>query len=337
MKISVLGSGAFGISIAILLDKNNNDVHIWSHRKETYQKLLETRENEVSLQGVKIPENITLTNDVNCVCDSDIIIISTPSYAVRETLVLIRDIIQENAIVVILAKGIINENDEYLVFSQLANKILRENQPVVALTGPTHAEEIAIGRPSAILSASTDENASKKVQQAFMNDSFRVYTATDILGAQLGGAFKNVIAMAAGICDGMGFGDNTMAALITRGFVEISRLGVKMGAKKDTFTGLSGVGDLIVTCMSEHSRNKRAGKLIGLGNSPKQSMEKIGSVVEGYYATKFGYELSKVYNIEMPILIAVYNVLYNDADPQLEFVNLTRRSAKDERDIDLTF
>lgn len=337
MKISVLGSGAFGIAIAISLNNNGHNVHIWSHKEETHQKLLKNRENEISLKGIKISDDITLTNDLKCVIDSEIVIIATPSFAVRQTLMLIRDMIKKDTVVVILAKGIIYEGDEYLVFSQLANKILNENQPVVALTGPTHAEEIAILRPSAIVSASSDKFASKKVQEAFMSDVFRVYTVDDILGAQLGGAFKNVIAMASGICSGMGFGDNATSALITRGFVEISRLGIKMGAEKETFTGLSGIGDLIVTCMSKYSRNKCAGELIGKGNSPKEAMEKIGSVVEGYYATKFGYELSKVYNIEMPILKAVYNVLYNDKNPNDEFINIMRRSAKEEIEKDLAF
>ncbi|MFI3227035.1 MAG: NAD(P)H-dependent glycerol-3-phosphate dehydrogenase [Clostridia bacterium] len=332
MKISVLGSGAFGIAISISLTKNGHDVYVWSHLEEINQELLEKRENVASLKGVKIPDEVNLTSDINCVCDSEIIIIATPSFAVRETLVLIRDMIKSDVAVVILAKGIVHEGDEYLVFSQLAIRILKEHQPVVALTGPTHAEEVAICRPSAILSASTDEIASKKVQDAFMSDSFRVYTAKDVLGAQLGGAFKNVIALAAGICDGMGFGDNASAALITRGFVEISRLGVQMGAKKDTFSGLSGIGDLIVTCMSVHSRNRRAGKLIGQGYKTKEAMEEVGSVVEGYYATKFGYELSKLYNIEMPIVEAVYNVLYNEDKPYEAFLSLMNRTGKSEID-----
>ncbi|MFI3115228.1 MAG: NAD(P)H-dependent glycerol-3-phosphate dehydrogenase [Clostridia bacterium] len=332
MKISVLGSGAFGIAISISLLKNKNEVCIWSHLKEANDELLKTRENKTSLKGIKIPEEVELTADINCVKDSQIIIVATPSFAVRETLILIRDIIAKDSVVVILAKGIIHEGDEYLVFSQLAQKVLRENQPVVALTGPTHAEEIAVGKPSAILSASTDKVASKKVQDAFMNEGFRVYTASDILGAQLGGALKNVIAIASGMSSGMGLGDNTTAALITRGFVEISRLGVEMGAKKDTFSGLSGVGDLIVTCMSEHSRNRRAGYLIGSGNTAKEAMDKIGSVVEGYYATKFGYELSKEYNIEMPIVEAVYNVLYNNISPKDAVLHLMNRSGKSESD-----
>ena len=331
MKISVLGSGAFGIAISISLNKNGHEVWLWSHSKETNEKLLKTRKNEKTLD-IEIPIEINLTGDINCVCDSDIIIIATPSFAVRETLVKIRDIISSTATVVILAKGIIHEDGEYLVFSQLASKILKENQSVVALTGPTHAEEIAIGYPSAILSASYDKAASEIVQQAFMSDSFRVYTASDILGAQLGGAFKNVIAIAAGICDGMGFGDNATAALITRGFAEISRLGVKMGAQKDTFSGLSGIGDLIVTCMSTHSRNRRAGRFIGEGMSTQEAMEKVGSVVEGYYATKFGHELSKIYDIEMPIVDAVYDVLYNNTNPFDRSMKIMGRTGKAETD-----
>lgn len=330
MKISVLGTGAFGIAIAISLNINEHEVNLWSYSKEKNAEILKNRQNEKALKGVKIPENVNITDDINCIKDSEIVIIATPSYAVRETIIKIKDILPKNAIIVSLAKGIILEDGEYLVFTQFIKKILGENQQVVSFTGPTHAEEIAILKPSAIVSACEDEEVSKIVQKAFMNEYFRVYTSSDVLGAQLGGAFKNVIAIAAGLSEGMGFGDNSTAALITRGFAEIERLGVKMGAEKETFSGLSGIGDLIVTCMSVHSRNRRAGLLIGNGKTVDEVINGSGSVVEGYYATKYGYELSKIYNVEMPITEGVYNILYKNENPSDVFKSMMNRSAKSE-------
>lgn len=327
MKISILGSGAFGIAIATTLVKNNNDVHLWSHTDLQCQELLQRQKNNDTIDC-----EIKLTSNLDCVFGSEIVIIATPSFAVFETCLKIKDLIDENTIIVTLAKGIIHHEGEYLVFSQLISKVLGEKQPVVALTGPSHAEEVLIGRPTAIVAASENIEAAKTLQNVAMNDGFRVYTATDILGAQLGGALKNVIAIAAGLSYGMGFGDNTTAALITRGFTEISRLGIKMGAKRETFTGLSGIGDLIVTCMSKHSRNRSAGELIGQGVSVNDAMNQIGAVVEGYYATKFGFELSKLHNIEMPIVSAVYGVLYDGLCPEATFQGLMNRSGKDEID-----
>lgn len=330
MNISVLGSGAFGIAISISLLENDNNVSLWSYKSETNEKLNKTRQNENVLPNVLLPEQINCTDDISVVKDSDIVIIATPSYAVRETVVKIKEYISDETIIVLLAKGIIHEEDEYLVFSQLVKRILGQDQPTVSLTGPTHAEEIAMGKPSAIVSSSDNCQASKIVQKAFINKHFRVYTNDDILGTQLGGAFKNVIAIAAGICDGMGFGDNATAGLITRGFAEISRLGIAMGAKKDTFTGLSGIGDLIVTCMSEHSRNRKAGRFIGEGLTAKEACLKVGTVVEGFYATKYGYELSKLLDIDMPIICGVYDILYNEKDQQEVFYNIMNRIGKSE-------
>lgn len=330
MNISVLGSGSFGIAISMSLLKNKNNVSLWSHKSETNQKLIETRENEKVLPGVIIPNEIICTDEISVVKTSDIVIIATPSYAVRQTLLDIKKYITKETIIVLLAKGMINEENEYLVFSNLAKKILGENQPIVALTGPTHAEEIAKSKPTAIVSSSDNEEATKIVQKAFINEYFRVYTNNDILGTQLGGAFKNVIAIAAGLSDGMGFGDNATAALITRGFAEISRLGVAMGAKKDTFTGLSCIGDLIVTCMSEHSRNRKAGQLIGSGLTVNEALEKVGAVIEGFYATKYGYELSKLLDIDMPIVCGVYDILYNEKDRNKVLNDIMNRIGKSE-------
>lgn len=330
MKISILGSGAFGIAISVTLTANGHEIYMWSHLKEINDRLLETRENPVSLKGVKIPETVNLTDDLNDIAGSDIVIVATPSFAVNETLEKIRDVISENTVVVLLAKGLIKQDEEYLVFSELAQKVLGENHPIVALTGPAHAEEIAIGKPCCLISASNNKDAYMSVQQSFMNSNFRVYTSDDIKGAQLGGALKNIIAIASGLSSGLGFGDNATAALITRGYAEIVRLGVMLGANKDTFSGLSGMGDLIVTCMSEHSRNRRAGKLIGSGLTPTDAMEQIGAVVEGFYATKFAYELSLKLGVEMPITKAVYEVLNDGKNPQDIFEELMNRSGKSE-------
>lgn len=330
-NISVLGSGAFGISMALILAEQGKNVTLWSYKEEYCEIMRETRENPKVLKGIKIPESINITSDITHVSNCSIVIVVTPSYAVKETILKAKEYLCESAIIVLLAKGMICEDGEYMVFSQLAEKLLDDtNKSVVSLTGPTHAEEIALKKPSAILASSKNYEASIVVQKALMNDMFRVYVGDDVLGAQLGGAFKNVIAISAGVSQGMGFGDNAAAGLITRGFAEISRLGVAMGANKDTFTGLSGIGDLIVTCMSSHSRNRRLGEYVGQGMDVKEACDKVGSVVEGFYAAKYGYEISKKLDIEMPILCGVYEVLYNNKSTKDVFMEIMNREGKNE-------
>lgn len=330
-NISILGSGAFGISMALVLSKQDKNVTLWSYKEEQCVAMRETRENPKVLKDIKIPENINITSDITHVANSGIVIVVTPSYAVKETLFKAKDYLSKNAIIVLLAKGMICEDGEYMVFSQLAERILNdENKSVVSLTGPTHAEEIALGKPSTILASSKNMEASIIIQKAFMSEKFRVYVGEDVLGSQIGGAFKNVIAIAAGASEGMGFGDNATAGLITRGFAELSRLGVAMGGQKDTFTGLSGIGDLIVTCMSSHSRNKTFGKYIGEGIPVDEAVKKVGTVVEGYYAAKYGYEISNKLGIEMPILCGVYEVIYNNKSPYDVFVEIMNRTGTTE-------
>lgn len=330
-NISILGCGAFGISMAMILNQQGKNVTLWSYKEEQCEAIRTTRENPKVLKDIKLSEDIFITSDISHVSNSYIVIVVTPSYAVKETLLKAKEYLSENTIIVLLAKGMILENDKYMVFSELAEIILdNKNISVVSLTGPTHAEEIALGKPSAILASSKNLEASIAIQEAFMSDKFRVYVGNDVLGSQIGGAFKNVIAIAAGVSDGMGFGDNATAALITRGFAEISRLGVAMGGNKDTFTGLSGIGDLIVTCMSPHSRNRALGRYIGKGLPVEDSCKKVGTVVEGFYAAKYGYEISKKLDIDMPILCGVYEVLYNNKSPYDVFSEIMNRSGTTE-------
>ncbi len=333
MKITVFGTGGWGMALALLLNDNGHDVSMWTFFEKERDEILATRANEKLLPGIKIPENIVITCDMNIAKDCEIVVIAVPSFAVHSTAEKLSKIIDDKTIIVDVAKGLDRENG-YCRFSQSIEQATNGKNKVVALTGPTHAEEVARKMPSTILAASTDKSAAIKVQRAFMNNNyFRVYTSDDVIGAELGGALKNIIALAAGICDGMGLGDNSKAGLMTRGLTEIARLGVKLGANAQTFAGLSGIGDLIVTCTSMHSRNRRAGILIGKGTPTQDALKEIGAVVEGYYATAAAYELAKLQNVEMPIVQGMYAILYQNVSPQDAMMSLMTRTAKDEREI----
>ena len=329
MNITVLGSGGWGTALAMVLFENGNAVTMWTHSAEECRRLRRERSNPKLLPGVTIPESIRITDKLTDAADSEMVIMAVPSFAVYSTALKLAEVIKPGAIVVNVAKGLDRDNG-YCRFSQSIDKALGGKNPVVALTGPTHAEEVARFIPTTILAASKDQKAAEMVQDVFMSERFRVYVSGDIIGAELGGAFKNIIALAVGVLDGMGYGDNTKAALMTRGLTEIARLGISLGANSETFAGLSGVGDLIVTCTSMHSRNRRAGILIGQGKDVPTAMREVGAVVEGYYATESGYRLAQKTGVEMPIITATYAVLYQGADPTAAAKQLMTRSKKHE-------
>ncbi len=309
MNIFVVGCGGWGMALSMLLHENGHAVTAWSFLEEECRLLRETRGNERLLPGVKLPDGIEITNDLMGAAQADIVLMAVPSFAVHTTAQKLANIIRPETVIVNVGKGLDRENG-YCRFSETIMEATGGRNPVVALTGPTHAEEVARGILTAILAASGSRDAATLVQQAFMNDRFRVYISPDIIGAELGGCFKNIIALAAGISDGVGLGDNSKAALMTRGLTEIARLGVELGGRSETFAGLSGMGDLIVTCTSMHSRNRRAGIKIGQGMDVQQAMQEVGAVVEGYYATEAGYMLAQKTGIDMPITCAMYDLLY---------------------------
>jgi len=327
MKITVLGSGGWGTAIAILLNANGHNVTLWSAFSKEAEALRDTRENPL-LKGVEIPRSIGITADIDCVRDAELVVLATPSFAVRETTSMLGERLAPGVGLVIVSKGI--EESTMKVFTQVAEEELPAGVPIAALSGPSHAEEVARGVPTACVAASLHADFALLVQDAFMSERFRVYSSPDVMGVELGGALKNIIALCAGVCDGLGQGDNTIAMLMTRGLAEIATLGVALGGKRETFTGLSGVGDLIVTCTSRHSRNRRAGVLIGQGIPVQEAMEQVGAVVEGYYAAAAAWKLSRETGVEMPISEQTYKVLYEGKDPKLVSRELMTRQRKPE-------
>ena len=327
MKITVVGSGGWGTALALLLVENGHDVTLWSHTPAKAVALEETRENPM-LKGVALPQEMKFTADLGAVKGCGAVVMATPSYAVRETAHKLRGLIDPGTIVISVSKGI--EKDSSLRLSQVIEEELEGKCPVVVLSGPSHAEEVGRHIPTGVVAAADDLKDAELVQDLFMNPRFRVYTSDDRIGTEICAALKNVIALCAGICDGMGFGDNTKAALMTRGLTEIARLGVALGGRRETFAGLSGVGDLIVTCTSMHSRNRRCGILIGQGMPTEQAVQEIGAVVEGYYAAATARALAQKAGVEMPITEAAYQVLYNGRDPRAVIVELMTRERKHE-------
>ena len=305
MIITVAGSGGWGTALAISLCQNGHDVTLWSHDPEKAAQMAESRLNPM-LPGIVLPVELKISGDPSCVSNSAMVVVACPSFPIRSVCRTIAPYLRQDVVMVSVTKGI--EPDTLLRMSQIVEQ--ETGRPTVALTGPSHAEEVARNIPTGCLAASPNRALAELVQDAFMSDNFRIYTSPDIIGAELGGALKNIIALCAGISDGMGYGDNTKAMLMTRGLTEIARLGLAMGANKDTCAGLAGVGDLIVTCTSMHSRNRRAGILIGQGKSPQEAMQEVGAVVEGYYAAKAAWMLAQHQGVDMPIVQAAYSVLY---------------------------
>lgn len=309
-KVGILGAGSWGTALSLLLYKNGHDVTVWSIDKNEVEMLLTEREHKSKLPGVKLPEDMLFTNNLKEGMEGkDFLVLAVPSIFTRSTARSMKSYITPGQIVVNVAKGI--EEDTLMTLSEQIEDELPEAN-VVVLSGPSHAEEVGRGLPTTCVVGAKTEETARYLQQAFMNDVFRVYISPDILGIEIGGALKNVIALAAGIADGLGYGDNTKAALITRGIAEITRLGVKMGGKTESFYGLTGIGDLIVTCASMHSRNRRAGILIGQGKTMKEAMDEVQMVVEGVYSAKAGLALAKKYGESMPIIEQVNKVLFED-------------------------
>lgn len=320
-KFTVLGMGGFGLALAVMLDNNGHSVNVWSAFESEIEDIKRDGENKKKLPGVKIKDSITLTSDISTVSDSDVVIFGVPTGFVRSVAKQAAPFITENTVILNTSKGL--EDKTFKRMSEVLHEEL-PNSPIVILTGPSHAEEVGIGMPTTVVVASDNSKYSDYIQSIMSNIALRIYINDDVVGSELGGSLKNIIALCAGICDGMGFGDNTKAALMTRGITEIARLGVKMGGKRDTFAGLSGIGDLIVTCTSMHSRNRRAGILIGQGISPDEAVKQIGTV-EGYTCTKVAYELSRSVGVVMPITEQCYNVLFNGLDPKTALRNLMGR------------
>ena len=328
MNISVFGSGSWGTAIALLLDENGHNVTIWSKFEQEIKTLSETHENPL-LPGVQIPNTVRFTSDIETALNGvEAAVIAVPSFAVRETALALSGRFDKNCTVICVSKGI--EKDTSCLFSMILREILGEHTKIVSVSGPTHAEEVSIRIPSACVAAAESVEAAELVQELLMNERFRVYTSTDVVGVELGAALKNVIALGVGICDGLGYGDNTTAMLMTRGLAEMADLCVRMGGRKETLAGLAGLGDLIVTCMSRHSRNRRAGVLIGKGKTATEAMKEVGAVVEGYYAAKAASELSAKTGAEMPICNETYKVLYSGKDPHAAIKDMMNRSKKSE-------
>lgn len=306
-KIGVLGSGTWGTALTIHLAKCGHEVTLWSAFQEEIAALSETYRHK-NLPGAVIPETVRFTSDTEKACSGmDLLILAVPSIFTRETAVKMRPYVREGQIIVNVAKGI--EEDSLKTQTEITEEELPMAE-VAALSGPSHAEEVSIGMPTAVVAAAHNRKTAMYIQELFMNPRFRVYISPDMKGVEIGGSLKNVIALAAGMADGLGYGDNTMAALITRGITEMSRLGKAMGSSPVTFYGLTGLGDLIVTCESRHSRNRRAGVLIGQGKPAKEAMDEVQMVVEGVYSAKAGRQLAERYGVEMPIVEEVNRILF---------------------------
>lgn len=331
MNITVVGSGGWGTALALVLLENGHQVSMWCRREDKCRQMQDSRENPV-LPGIKLPQELALTCDLNVLADSQVVILSTPSFAVRSTCRQMAPHLKEGTVLVSVAKGI--EKDSCLLLHEVIHQEI-PNCPVVVLSGPSHAEEVARGVPTGVVVASESKEAAMLAQNLFMNSRMRLYTSPDILGVEIGAALKNVVALCTGCCMGMGYGDNTKALIMTRALTEMARLGVAMGAHKETFAGLSGLGDLIVTCTSVHSRNCRAGIAIGKGTPVAEAVGgKDGTVVEGYYAAASARQLAQKMGVEMPIAEGAYQVLYEGQDPHVILAQLMVRERRSELELE---
>lgn len=325
-KITVVGAGGWGTALAVMANKYGNQVTIWTPFEEEAKAIRQHDEHKKLLPGVPVPPTIALTTDLSAAADADLVIMAVPSFAVQSTVDKLREVLKPGALIANAGKGL--EDNTYRRFSQVIGDAI-PGARVVALSGPSHAEEVGRGVPTTVVSASDMPEAAEAVQDILMNPSFRIYVNRDLTGVELGGALKNVIALAAGICDGLDMGDNTKAALMTRGLAEMARLGVAMGASAETFAGLSGMGDLIVTCGSMHSRNRRAGILIGQGRTPEEAVKTVGTV-EGYLAARAAWHLASREGVDMPITEQCYRVCYEGQSPRRAIQALMGRPKKDE-------
>lgn len=324
--ISVIGAGSWGTALALLLYKNGHKVTVWSIMKDEIEMLQREHEHKEKLPGVKLPEDMEFTTDLEkALTGKDVLVLAVPSPYTRSTSHSMEPFVKEGQIIVNVAKGI--EEHSLLTLSQIIEEEIPQAE-VAVLSGPSHAEEVGRGIPTTIVVGARKKETAEYLQNIFMNEVFRVYISPDVLGIELGAALKNVVALAAGIADGLGYGDNTKAALITRGIAEIARLGTAMGGKAETFSGLTGIGDLIVTCASMHSRNRRAGILIGKGYSMEEAMAEVKMVVEGVYSAKAAMELAKKYQVQIPIIEQVNAVLFEGKPADEAVRNLMLRDKK---------
>ena len=325
-NIAIIGSGSWGVALAIYLSRNGNNVKIWSFNEEEKRMINEEKKCKF-LPEVLVPDNIECLSDFEEVIkDAEFILHVTPSKFTRETFKKYKQYVGDKP-VIICSKGFEKETLKTL------DEVIKEELPTVrlgVLSGPSHAEEVSVGIPTVLVAASEDEAILKSIQDAFISEKMRIYTTNDVRGVELGGALKNIIAFCAGVAAGIGLGDNSFAALITRGLSEISRLGVKLGGRKETFYGLSGLGDLIVTCLSEHSRNRKAGKLIGQGKTLEETKKEVGMVIESIDNIDVAYELGKKNDAYMPIIETVYQVIYENLEPKQAVKNLMTRERKSE-------
>lgn len=324
-EIVVLGAGSWGTALAVLLANKGEKVCIWGRNKDRINNINRVRENKKYLPGIKLPDGITASVDLEeSLNKASYIILSVPSHTIRDICKEIKPFLKENTIIINTAKGF--ETGTQMRLSQVINEELKDsNVKISVLSGPSHAEEVGKEIPTAVVVGAFDKKTAEEVQDLFMTPNFRVYTNPDLVGIELGGALKNVIALGTGITEGLGYGDNAKAALITRGAAEITRLGIAAGSNPLTFAGLTGIGDLIVTCTSMHSRNRRAGIHIGEGNTLDETLSKVGMVVEGVKATQAACALSEKYNVTMPICNETYQVLFNGKDPREAVVDLMMR------------
>lgn len=329
-KISVLGAGSWGTALAVVLHKNGHEVTIWSIAQDEIDMLKKEREHKDKLPGVKIAEEIGLTTDLKeAISGRDMLVVAVPSPYIRSTAKSMAPYVEDGQLLVSVAKGI--EEGTLMTLSAILEQEIPQTE-VAVLCGPSHAEEVGIGLPTTLVAGAKRKETAELVQSTFMNEVLRVYTSPDVLGMELGASLKNVIALAAGMADGLGYGDNTKAALITRGISEIGRLALKMGAKYETLSGLTGIGDLIVTCASKHSRNRKAGMLIGEGYTMEEAMKEVKMVVEGVYSAKAAMELSAKYDVSMPIIEQVNEVLFDGKSAKEAVMDLMLRDKKPEHD-----
>ncbi|GAB6169989.1 NAD(P)H-dependent glycerol-3-phosphate dehydrogenase [Clostridium carnis] len=327
-KVTFLGGGSFGTSLGILIANKGNSVSIYDRDENVVNDINQNGKNDKYIKDLKIPKNVTAYNNLDeALKETKYVVLSIPSHVIRLVSNSLKGKIKEDVIIISIAKGI--EQGSNLRLSQVIKEELPNNK-VVILSGPSHAEEVSFNIPTTVVVSSEDMEAAKKVQDLFITSNFRVYTNDDLIGVEIGGAVKNIIALAAGVCDGIGYGDNSKAALMTRGMAEIVRIGMKLGGRAETFLGLTGMGDLIVTCTSLHSRNRKAGFLIGSGKSTEEAIEEVGMVVEGIKACKAFYELKEKLSIEMPITDILYKILFENKNPKEAVIDLMAREKKDE-------
>lgn len=328
LKISFLGAGSFGTALGVVLANKGYDVTMWARNSEVVNGINSERRNIRYLKSIDLPENITAYTSIEEAIDgAKYIVLSVASHAVRSVCKELKKYIKEDQVIVNLAKGI--EEHSYLRLSEVIEEEIRDNK-IGVLSGPSHAEEIAIGVPTTLVATSKCMDTTCEIQDLFTTPYLRIYSNEDIVGVEIGGAVKNIIALAAGVSDGIGYGDNTKAAIMTRSISEIKRIALKLGAKEKTISGLTGIGDLIVTCTSMHSRNRRAGILIGKGYKAEDALREVGAVVEGYTACKAFYELKERENVYMPITDILYNILFRGLDSKLAVTELMNKDKKHE-------